>query len=764
MSFTNVAGISVSALLADIGTLPQCIAGGDASGAAADFIHQNLSKLPDSLQRVGDTNLVELVSTWQVLKSVEAQVLRDAFSISAGDVSAPEPLPILYSMIASAHRETYREKRVSAVPLENLEPPVSVVAGQILQDYAIAVDSLKKAFSGLNPSVGEFRMLDHLDSLMMNHTASLPWSGRSGTISMYDACRSAAAIAGALYSYRMDAKSDSSPEEKPLLFVTGDFIGIQNFIFEGGGITQQRLARLLRGRSFMVGMLMELAGLLLVELSALTPLQILHSVAGKLTIVGPNTQGMKRAVAEAEQIVNEWLLERFYGQVSIALSSTEASIDDVKAGNYPLFKKRVAHSLEHKKLQRFSRADYGVKAGLLDSIERHGVCPFCNRRAATDELHEETLKGCRPCIDQIMLGRDLPRRDVVSVYRRGEAAGDVTEPVFGRYQVALEESLSQTAVSSFRLSPGNAPFRLIGGSIPVVDSKIRKRLEEAGFADSEEKGERLYDGQAIPFAQLAQLSRTQKGTGLLALGVLKADVDRLGQLFEAAGTSLSAEKALSRQVHHFFAVYLEKKLSEQYPLLYTVFAGGDDLFLIGPWTDVLQFARSLPEYLADYSCENSAVTISVGYTIHDAGTPVVQLASESEHALEMAKETRNSVCLFGVRASPGDLIQLEERRKRYCAWREKNEDVINSAMLYRWLAFADDAAQDRRIGSGTGVRIGVEEMRALKWRSHLRYTLARNVKDEGLRNEILQLSDDLEAFDERLRIPLSEMIYRNRKG
>jgi CRISPR-associated protein Csm1 len=85
--------------------------------------------------------------------------------------------------------------------------------------------------------------------------------------------------------------------------------------------------------------------------------------------------------------------------------------------------------------------------------------------------------------------------------------------------------------------------------------------------------------------------------GIEALGVLKADIDNFGVLF-ACGLpetkqTFSRLSTLSRNFNNFFTVFLPYilKNTKEYKNIYTVFAGGDDLFLIGSWNIIIDFAE-----------------------------------------------------------------------------------------------------------------------------------------------------------------------------
>lgn len=131
--------------------------------------------------------------------------------------------------------------------------------------------------------------LDHFDSLWLAFTHAIP-SATAGigkrrvkpNVSLYDHSRTTAALAVALWRHQADssteptvardelramwdrkrsgsAEAQSAWTQPKVLLVQGDFFGIQDFIFAEGGQAQRRAAKLLRGRSFYVSLLTELA-------------------------------------------------------------------------------------------------------------------------------------------------------------------------------------------------------------------------------------------------------------------------------------------------------------------------------------------------------------------------------------------------------------------------------------------------------------------------------------------------------------------------
>ncbi len=153
-----------------------------------------------------------------------------------------------------------------------------------------------------------------------------------------------------------------------------------------------------------------------------------------------------------------------------------------------------------------------------------------------------------------------------------------------------------------------------------------------------------------------QLAADNRWLGVRALTTLKGDVDNLGLIFQQGLSQPTFAKmaALSRQMNAFFAIYLPWLCRTSYPNAYTVFAGGDDFFLIGPWHSQIRLARELRREFVRYVAENPDIHFSAGLSMTKPGLPVRHLAELGEQALDAAKTSRSqkdSVTCFGETVS-----------------------------------------------------------------------------------------------------------------
>ncbi len=225
--------------------------------------------------------------------------------------------------------------------------------------------------------------------------------------------------------------------------------------------------------------------------------------------------------------------------------------------------------------------------------------------------------------------------------------------------------------------------------------------------------------------------------------------------------------ALSRQVNLFFTLWLPHFLetSEEFSDLYTVFAGGDDLMLIGPWNRTRRLAAAISRKFSEYTCHNPKVHLSAGISLHRAGASVAQMARASEEALKDSKVSRNCLTLFNETASWTELEELEKYLLDFELWRTNG--WLGGAMMHRFNDFiqmAEEERQMRKTGSFT-----LDRLQCLKWRAYFRYAIARNVgqrlegreRDDAV-NQVTLAAGWLDRYGSKLKIPLWEFLYNQR--
>ncbi|AEB09561.1 type III-A CRISPR-associated protein Cas10/Csm1 [Desulfobacca acetoxidans] len=646
-------------------------------------------------------------------------------------------------------------------------------------------------------------------------------------ISLFDHMRTTAAFAGCLAIGRQEGFLQG----KEFLFVTADISGIQDFLFrlaraEGvGGISKR-----LRGRSFYLSMLSEILGRYLLNSTHLSPANLLFCGGGNLEMLLPNTANIQKLLSELDYEVNQWLLERFGGELQLVIAGQEAAAKEVSLA-YTKIKAQMAQKLSLCKRQKIKPILKYQQNWLYPQQTRDLIirCPSCRITLIT-----EIEEICRDCKLHRRIGEKLPDSQWLlfapsnfKKYREEEIKdalwvdyGKLGSVILLSGDNLVEEKRNQLwdyqAINHYR--PRSSALTYLTQQLPRALEPLELTTEKDDSGDFF-----VESGQVLSFTTLADMSYGDK-----LLGVLKMDVDYLGAIFahglgpiEAQTTvgkedlrSISRLATLSRMFSWFFQsqinrlceeVFQEWKITSSYPfkgsisqIFYTVFAGGDDLFVIGPWDQTLELGRKIRTAFKEYTCHNPNLTISGGMICCKPKYPINLAAREAEEALKEAKKLgKNRFCLSGQAAvwdleAPESVANLEDWQQVYYGFEDReirrSRDFFGNRsktlkelldwgeLLMRWL-------QEKKIARRLLHRLLLEVKSILKESSQeredkpqksailklfpfLAYQLARNVKDPEVRQTLhaqLITSNNLSDWLHQLPLPLIYILNKSRQ-
>jgi CRISPR-associated protein Csm1 len=654
--------------------------------------------------------------------------------------------------------------------------------------------------------------LDDFDSLWLAVTHSVPSATAFNVkpnVSLYDHGKATAALAVAIWRWALakgqtgeDAanalKSRGDYNEKKFLLVQGDFFGIQDFIFAEGGRTNRHAAKILRGRSFQVALFTELAALRILELLELPPTSQVLNAAGKFLIVAPNIPETVERLKQARQEFNTWFLDHVFGLTGLGLAWLPASGNDFcsRQGQGYAFAgliQKLFETLGEAKYQRFGLLQ--AKSAVLPAEFQTdlGVCAWHGRLPADSGSEKEA--SCALSRDQIKMGENLVQFRRLLVLRDEKAedlkGDEITElPIFG-YRVGFTNGetisgrVSNLARSGalrrcwdFSLPEDFVTFHWQGYARRHINAYVSKYREEdlSRYRTESGKQDQVTAGAVKSLDHLAEADqetdKNGKFQGISALTILKGDVDDLGLIFQAmlndqaVGQKPSFAKwaGLSRQVNAFFAVYLPALCAQRFPNTYTVFAGGDDFFLIGPWRSVQKLAGDMARYFQIYAAGNPQIHFSAGLVMKKPGAPIAALAGEAEIALKRAKEnpSKNSFCLFDVVDNWQKWPELGAMEAVLADLAQKYE--FSTGFVYSLIGLLEMSLEEKR------------RPEAALWRSRLAYNTARHLdrtrgwKVDGLTRQKAQEEivgqlghEGIAKLKEAFRIPLFNYLYKQRQ-
>jgi len=126
------------------------------------------------------------------------------------------------------------------------------------------------------------------------------------------------------------------------------------------------------------------------------------------------------------------------------------------------------------------------------------------------------------------------------------------------------------------------------------------------------------------------------------LAILRMDVDGLGKRFIQGFNSIKDYRQFSKRLVEFFEKRTQdiQRETAYCDYLNIIYAGGDDLFVVGRWDKVLDFAERIHKEVEN-AFKQDGITISGGMVIVNPKFPIAKAAEMAGEAEDAAKQFRN---------------------------------------------------------------------------------------------------------------------------
>lgn len=462
-------------------------------------------------------------------------------------------------------------------------------------------------------------------------------------ISYYDHCRVTAAIAASLKGYlkeNEEAKSKlfTSAQDvlsyDSLLLFTLDISGIQNFIYT---ISSEGALKSLRARSFYLEAIMEHIADELLERLSLSRANLVYSGAGHAHLILPNTTSVRELLDSFTAEVNNWFIKNFNTLLYVAGEYVEVSgleLSNKPQGSLTRVYQNLVDKLTVRKNQRYSYDDLRHLNGLSQSGKRE--CRICHR---TGNVNSDGC--CVTCSSLMAMSKSILDKGYFMVVRDKKNRDALILP-FGCYLVGCtdEEARSKVCDDSF--------VRLYAKNQTSFNEVYCSHLWVGSYSEDDLN------------------NYAKKADGIKRIGIVRADVDNLGVTFafgfvnkklqnQDRYATLSRKASLSRMLSLFFKYYINHILENPENTVLAectkrkvsiVYSGGDDVFLLGTWNEVISAFVDLRENFRKF-CQNT-LSISGGAGIYPDKFPVHIMAREAEGLESAAKDidNKNGISLF----------------------------------------------------------------------------------------------------------------------
>ncbi|WP_338835358.1 type III-A CRISPR-associated protein Cas10/Csm1 [Neomoorella thermoacetica] len=522
-------------------------------------------------------------------------------------------------------------------------PAEQIPRGRVMTFYASTWKNLRAALQDKR-NLQEERLLLLLEKYLSqvpehSYTTASSWPDTS----LFHHLRSTASISWCTYlnltAQKVDwekenlKKTIGAREEARYLLVGADLSGIQKFIYT---ITSKAALKTVRARSFFLDLLVESAAVQLCRELGLGRFNIIYASGGGFYLLAPNTQECKKQIKDFQKSFNAYLYNTFGPSLYLCLAYTALSGEDLKGkqGRLQAAWGEVQQELHLEKNQKWQFLLTKDPAGFLGPKPVAAECAICHRTNEVKpvKLDEDTFELCSFCQIMIQLGKILPEIENFYEAVPGAAVKGLTIKI--KDCIYAFEGRPSEIAGEYQL---RHPWQLPTGSWPVLPFPVGSYYSRKEFIE------------------LAGLALGDK-----KIGVIRMDVDHLGQLFarglqEATFARLSD---LSSRLNIYFKYYLPRLLAKveggilpvdarKIPIN-IVYAGGDDLFLVGTWDAALEAAWAINNDFQLYTALNPDITISGGLVIADEKVALYKLADLAAAAEGKAKDDgRNRLALLG---------------------------------------------------------------------------------------------------------------------
>lgn len=550
-------------------------------------------------------------------------------------------------------------------------------------------------------------------------------------ISYYDHVKLTATISSCLYLYDKENNIENYKEEyfgnknlrskEKFLFVSGEFSGIQNFIYT---ITSKMAMKSLRGRSFYLELFIEHIIDEILSNLELSRVNLIYSGGSQFYLLLPNIIKAREVLEKYKEIVNNFLLNEVGTEIYFEMSYSPTTAEELGNGLSEEIKKenkvgeifRKNSILTSKaKLNRYSETqlsklfDENSEVNHIHSNTKE--CKICKKAESEQNLERNAKENagnielCNACNSYIKLGTDISKLyhkpDDMFILEKN-CDKNLNKLIFPKFPVGyVEVEFKRKKELEIKLKKGEEIHRFYAINSIYYGEGLPKNIRVGNYNIKVEKEEDEY--KLIEFKDLVKKSK-----GIERLAVLRADVDNLGSLFQTGFVNnkleepykyitLSKSVVLSRYLSDFFKrkinLILEKKnaanskneifknycsvinqSNEEGRNIVIVYSGGDDVFAIGTWNDIIEFSVDLRNAFKEFT--NGKITLSAGIGFFTENFPVYQMAERTGDLEKKAKSypTKDAVALFG-----------EERSKELehvYSWDEFIDKVLYEKYVY----------------------------------------------------------------------------------
>jgi len=551
---------------------------------------------------------------------------------------------------------------------------------KVWNDFMVEYNALLKKTENFNS------FYTSLLALLKKYTWCIPSATNvlPANVSLFEHLKSSAAIALSLYDYCENNKHiitvnennsiNNLPEKDSLLMVCVDVSGIQKFIYD---IANKKAAASLKGRSFFIELLIQNIIDEIIDNKRINAYKsnVIYSSGGKAYLILPNTETVKTELENIQKEIETKLYRETDGQLFVAIGYTsfryQSTVGKNSEGKIQFINQLLTD--EKEVLNRYEKDDKLFDLSMLWRSVSDKAAERKNRKFESvykNQYDELFLKGedFEQSIEKCSVTGNKIIDRVYYLDEHGENTVPVSKLVYDQVEIGkdLRESNSIAYHSEGKYSTFGLGDRFSLYERHTIENAKRIYLNKWPRFDEKKgaNGHMFYGGNYQPqienrsktFEELCKINEKDDKTTKLA--VLRMDVDNLGQIFISGikNKSFASYATLSMMLDTFFAGYinaiqLNNELFKKH--IQILYSGGDDVFAVGRWDAIIDFASKIRESFRQY-VKRDDITISAGISIVNAKYPISKAAQDAGNAEDSAKKhisindkEKNAIDLFG---------------------------------------------------------------------------------------------------------------------
>ncbi len=545
--------------------------------------------------------------------------------------------------------------------------------------------NLSSTYSSLwNEFVDEFKLIKDAEdfetvlALLRKYLSCMPSAVYvdKSDISLYDHSKTTVAMANCRYLFNKEKNGS-----KVYRIINGDISGIQNFIYKISSPqeAQSGMSKRLRGRSFYITLLCESISNKIINELTLDESNILFCGGGRFIIIAPNTRKTMEVIAKLKHEINKFFIDNFNADLYLSLVSKDIEEKDLK--DFGKVISDLNSYLNDDKKHKF--VDNLEDVFKIEDKANYDVCAVCGNKLTNHD------KFCEDCLNHEDLGRAIANAKYMIRYNSNFAIDESNffidflniGYIFKDNKKDVIDLLNKNPSIKFTVYKIN-DTDFLGISKDISNENVSYSFKFIANNVPNIHGEPLY------FEHLAKISK-----GANKLGILKMDVDNLGKIFsqgfnEIGGGSISRISSLSSFLDMFFSgmineiiknyeIYVDVDKNEMdkfdeiklsfdngervvYKLkenqttdlkgvstIYINYSGGDDLLVLGPYDNIIAFAKEFENKFKEWTCDNESINISGGIVLTGAKFPIGKGAKLADDELEKSKSCgKNKITIF----------------------------------------------------------------------------------------------------------------------